>query len=62
MMSSQILGNLITTFVLGMISNVVYFLVLTILGCMHVLIQFPVPFFFCYFQMFKNQMTEQTSL
>lgn len=33
MMSSQILGNLITTFVLGLVSNVVYFLVLTILGC-----------------------------
>lgn len=33
MMSSQILGNLITTFILGLISNVVYFLVLTTLGC-----------------------------
>ena len=33
MMSSQIAGNLITTFVLGLVSNVVYFLVLTTLGC-----------------------------
>lgn len=32
MMSSQIIGNLITTFVLGLVSNTVYFLVLTILG------------------------------
>lgn len=32
-MSSQIAGNLITTFVLGIIGNTAYFLVLTILGC-----------------------------
>lgn len=33
MMSSQIAGNLITTFVLGLIGNTAYFLVLTVLGC-----------------------------
>lgn len=33
MMSSQITGNLITTFVLGLIGNTAYFLVLTIMGC-----------------------------
>jgi hypothetical protein len=31
-MSSQILGNLLTTFVLGLISNTAYFLVLTSFG------------------------------
>ena len=35
MMSSQILGNTITTFVLGKVSNFAYFLTLTILGCIH---------------------------
>ena len=33
MMSSQISGNLITTFVLGLIGNTAYFLVLTTMGC-----------------------------
>lgn len=33
MMSSQILGNLLGTFVLGRINNLVYFIILTILGC-----------------------------
>ena len=33
MMSSQILGNCLTTFVLGLVNNFIYFLVLTILGC-----------------------------
>lgn len=33
MMSSQIFGNLLTTFVLGTMSNFTYFLILTILGC-----------------------------
>lgn len=32
MMSSQILGNLLITFVLGKMSNFVYFMLLTILG------------------------------
>ena len=32
MMSSQIIGNLIITFVLGKMSNFIYFMVLTILG------------------------------
>jgi hypothetical protein len=32
MMSSQILGNLLSTFVLGRINNLVYFIILTILG------------------------------
>ncbi len=32
MMSSQILGNLLGTFVLGRINNLVYFIILTILG------------------------------
>ncbi len=33
MMSSQIFGNLLGTFVLGRINNLVYFIILTILGC-----------------------------
>ena len=33
MMASQILGNLLGTFVLGRINNLVYFIILTILGC-----------------------------
>ena len=33
MMSSQITGNLLITFILGKMSNFVYFLLLTILGC-----------------------------
>ena len=33
MMSSQIFGNILTTFVLGVIGNTVYLIVLTILGC-----------------------------
>ena len=33
MMSSQIFGNLLTTFVLGKLSNTTYFILLTILGC-----------------------------
>jgi hypothetical protein len=37
-MSSQIVGNLITTFVLGLIGNTIYFLVLTVLGCKNILI------------------------
>ena len=32
MMSSQIWGNLLATFVLGRINNLVYFMILTILG------------------------------
>lgn len=33
MMSSQIIGNLLITFVLGKMSNFTYFILLTILGC-----------------------------
>ena len=33
MMSSQIFGNLLTTFVLGKMSTLTYFIVLTALGC-----------------------------
>jgi MFS family permease len=33
MMSSQITGNLLTTFILGKMSNLVYFILLTCLGC-----------------------------
>lgn len=33
MMSSQIIGNLLITFVLGKLSNFIYFMLLTILGC-----------------------------
>lgn len=33
MMSSQILGSILTTFVLGLVSTTTYFIVLTILGC-----------------------------
>lgn len=33
MMSSQIIGNLLITFVLGKMSNLTYFILLTILGC-----------------------------
>jgi MFS family permease len=33
MMSSQILGSILTTFVLGLIGNTAYFIVLTVLGC-----------------------------
>lgn len=33
MMSSQILGNLLITFILGKMSNLIYFILLTILGC-----------------------------
>ena len=44
MMSSQIIGNLITTFVLGLVSNTVYFLVLTILGSTLFRTQPPVPY------------------
>ena len=40
MMSSQIVGNIITTFVLGKISNTVYFIVLTVLGGSKIIIQF----------------------
>lgn len=35
MMSSQIFGNLLTTFVLGKMTNFIYFLFLTILGCIY---------------------------
>ena len=38
MMSSQILGNLLTTFILGKMSNELYFLLLTILGCIFIFI------------------------
>jgi len=53
-MTSQIFGNLITTFVLGLISNVVYFLVLTILGCNFTFIQSQVHFCLCSYQMYKT--------
>lgn len=43
MMSSQILGNLLTTFILGKMSNTVYFVLLTILGCTRSSIQSPAP-------------------
>jgi hypothetical protein len=43
MMSSQITGSLLTTFVLGIIGNTAYFLVLTILGGTHPLTQAPAP-------------------
>lgn len=33
MMTSQIFGNILTTFVLGLIGNTAYFIVLTVLGC-----------------------------
>jgi hypothetical protein len=33
MMSSQILGSILTTFVLGLIGTTAYFIVLTVLGC-----------------------------
>ena len=33
MMASQILGNILSTFILGEISNMVYFVVLGVLGC-----------------------------
>lgn len=33
MMSSQIIGNLLIVFVLGKLSNLTYFILLTILGC-----------------------------
>ena len=32
MMSSQIIGNVLSTFVLGRINNLVYFIILTIIG------------------------------
>jgi MFS family permease len=47
MMSSQILGNLITTFVLGVVGQFTYFLVLTILGCKYQIIQSEVPSYLC---------------
>jgi hypothetical protein len=53
-MSSQILGNLITTFVLGLISNVTYFLVLTILGCIYIIIKLAVRCCSCFFLMSKK--------
>lgn len=37
MMSSQIIGNLLITFVLGKMNNFIYFLLLTILGCKKIL-------------------------
>lgn len=39
MMSSQIIGNLLITFVLGKLSNFIYFMLLTILGCNYFLIR-----------------------
>jgi hypothetical protein len=33
MMASQIIGNCLSTFILGKISDIVYFIVLAILGC-----------------------------
>jgi MFS family permease len=36
MMSSQIIGNLLITFVLGKMSNLTYFILLTILGCNYI--------------------------
>lgn len=38
MMSSQIIGNLLITYVLGKMSNFIYFLILTILGCKNIYI------------------------
>ena len=32
-MSSNILGNLLTTFVLGKMNNFIYFIILSVLGC-----------------------------
>lgn len=54
MMSSQIIGNLITTFVLGLVSNTVYFLVLTILGSTFYRTQPLVPSFFSFFRKFSK--------
>ena len=36
MMSSQIMGNVLITFVLGLIGKTAYFMVLTGLGCIHI--------------------------
>ena len=38
MISSQIFGNILTTFVLGLVGNTVYLIVLTVLGCTYLLI------------------------
>jgi len=59
MMSSQIAGNLITTFVLGLVSNTVYFLVLTALGCNCVSMQFRVRFFSSFCQMWKTKLVSR---
>lgn len=40
-MASQILGNVIGTFILGKISNMIYFIVLGILGGKSVITQYP---------------------
>lgn len=61
MMSSQIIGNLITTFVLGLVSNTVYFLVLTILGSTLFRTQPLVPSFFFSSQMFSKMRPQHLS-
>ena len=61
MMSSQIIGNLITTFVLGLVSNTVYFLVLTILGSTLFRTQPPVPSSFFSSQMFSKMRPQHPS-
>ena len=47
MMSSQIVGNILITFVLGAISKVAYFIVLTALGSTNVIMKLPVHFYSC---------------
>jgi len=44
-MSSQIVGNILITFVLGAISKVAYFIVLTALGSTYVIIKLRVHFY-----------------
>lgn len=47
-MASQIIGNILGTFILGKISNMVYFIVLGILGRTITIIQFVGQPCFCW--------------
>jgi hypothetical protein len=50
MMSSQIFGNILTTFIAGIIGNTAYFIVLTALGCTHLSTQLEALSSFCFCQ------------
>lgn len=61
MMSSQILGNILITFVLGAIGKTAYFIVTSALNGIFFLTQWPVLFFSCSFPMLRTQTKKKRS-